>query len=457
MKINVKILLIGCSIVLALSMIFFSTFTKEEKKIETNEITGTVLKKENDSITIQDEQNIIYTFHSEKNDSKIGDEITLKYTGILRKNQETQENKVLQINATNNTTNQNKIPNAWLDNGIFSQYYTMAYNKLKTLSLDEKIGQLFLVRYSDTNAISDIQKYHLGGYIFFEKDFQNKTEQEVKDMISKLQNNSKIALLTAVDEEGGKVTRISNNSNLVKEKFKSSQELYQNGGFEAITKDTQNKSYILKNLGLNLNLAPVVDVSTNPSDYIYDRSFGKNTDLTSNYAKTVIAASKGTGVSYTLKHFPGYSANTDTHNNSSTDTRPYEEIAEKDIPPFESGIKAGAEATLVSHNIIKSIDQNNPASLSPTVHNLLRNDLGFTGIIMTDNLDMKAVSSIDDVAIKAILAGNDLIITSDYQNDIASIKNAIQNKQISESTINKLAFRILSWKYYKGLIYDNEK
>lgn len=457
MKPNLKFFLIGCTAIFILSIGIMCAFKKEEKKVETNEISGIVLKKEKDQITIQDDQNIIYTFHSEKNDSKVGDEIILTYTGILRKNQEMQENKILQINATEKKTNDSKIPTTWLDNGIFSQYYTMAYNKLRSLTLEEKIGQLFLARYAENSAISDIQKYHLGGILFFEKDFQNKTEQEVKDMINKLQNNSKIPLLTAVDEEGGKVVRISSNPNLVSEKFKSSQDLYQNGGFEAITKDTKNKSYILKNLGLNLNLAPVVDVSTNPSDYIYERSFGKNTDLTSKYAQTVISAGKGTGVSYTLKHFPGYSGNTDTHNGTSVDDRPYEEIADKDIPPFESGIKAGAEATLVSHNIIKSIDQNNPASLSATIHNLLRNDLGFTGIIMTDNLDMKAVSNIDDVAVKAILAGNDLIITTNYQNDIDLIKKAVNQNLISESTINKLAFRILSWKYYKGLIYDNEK
>ena len=111
-------------------------------------------------------------------------------------------------------------------------------------------------------------------------------------MIKEVQEVSKIPLLTAVDEEGGKVVRISSNKNLVEEPFKSSKELYKEGGFERIKEDTIEKSKVLNNLGLNVNLAPVVDVSTNASDYMYERALGENTELTATYAKTVISASK---------------------------------------------------------------------------------------------------------------------------------------------------------------------
>lgn len=275
-------------------------------------------------------------------------------------------------------------------------------------------------------------------------------------MIDELQDASKIPLLTAVDEEGGKVVRVSSNSNLAESPFKSSQELYAEGGFSLIKKDTITKSQLLNSLGLNLNLAPVVDVSTNSSDYMYERTLGQNTSLTSTYAKTVIEASKGTGVSYTLKHFPGYGSNSDTHTGTSIDTRTYDDIFNNDLPPFRAGIEAGAEAVLVSHNTVNSIDSSAPASLSASVHNILRNELGFTGIIMTDDLDMGAISAVDNPAMKAILAGNDLIISTDYETDIEAVKLALDNGILCEPMIDKLAFRILDWKYYKGLMFDGK-
>ena len=158
-----------------------------------------------------------------------------------------------------------------------------------------------------------------------------------------------------------------------------------------------------------------------------------------------------------MKHFPGYGNNADTHTGSATDTRSYDEIFASDLPPFEAGIKSGAEAVLVSHNIVTGIDGNNPASLSPSVHNLLRNQLDFTGIIITDDISMVATNTISDAAVKAILAGNDLIITSNYDKDIRDIKNAINNGTLAEATIEKAAMRVIAWKYYKGLLFENQK
>ena len=190
---------------------------------------------------------------------------------------------------------------------------------------------------------------------------------------------------------------------------------------------------------------------------MYNRSLGENTDITSKYADIVIKASKGTGVSYTLKHFPGYGNNEDTHTGTTIDDRTYDDILANDIPPFTSGIKAGAEAILVSHNTVTNIDANNPASLSKNIHDLLRNDLGFTGVIITDDLDMGAVANINDAVIKAILAGNDLIITTDYEASINAVKDAINNNTISSDSVDKMAFKVLAWKYYKGLIVENQK
>ena len=340
------------------------------------------------------------------------------------------------------------------NSGIFSKFSTLAENKVKSMSLDEKIGQLLLVQYPNSGAIDAVKKYKLGGFVFFEKDFKDKSENEVINMIKDVQEASSIPLLTAVDEEGGSVVRVSSNSNLVNQKFSSPRELYLDGGFELIEKDTKEKSKVLNNLGLNVNLAPVVDVSVNSSDYIYNRTLGENTTLTSTYAKTVISASKNSGVSYVMKHFPGYGNNLDTHDGEVIDNRTFSEIETNDLPPFEEGILAGGEAILVSHNTVVNIDSNNPASLSLSVNSLLRNNLNFTGVIITDDLSMGAVSSIDNVVVKALLAGNDLIMVSDYEKSFNEIKDALDSGELSEDIIDEANRRIISWKYYKGLMYD---
>ena len=200
-----------------------------------------------------------------------------------------------------------------------------------------------------------------------------------------------------------------------------------------------------------MNLAPVVDVSDS-SDYMYERTLKQNVELTEEFAKTVIEASKDSGVSYTLKHFPGYGHNSDTHKNSSNDTRTYDEIINKAVPPFKAGIEAGAEAILISHNIIECMDNENPASISKAVHELLRNDLNFKGIIITDDIAMSAVSNIENVYVKAVSSGNNLIITSDCQTAIKQIKDAIENGALTEEQIDDLVEKTITWKYYKGLI-----
>lgn len=338
------------------------------------------------------------------------------------------------------------------NNSLFGKYYKKSLRKLKNMSIDQKIGQLLLVRYPEEEQKDVLKKYQFGGYLFFAKDFRNKTKDEVISMINDLQSTSKIPILTAVDEEGGIVVRVSSNPNLRSERFLSSQKLYELGGFDKIKEDTIEKSNLLKELGLNLNLAPVVDVSTNKDDYMYERSIGQNSDITAEYAKTVISASKGSGVSYTLKHFPGYGNNIDTHTASSIDNRSLDDIEKNDLPPFKAGIEAKAEAILVSHNIVDSIDNKNPASISQKVHKLLRKNLNFSGIVITDDLEMGATKDIEDKSVKAILAGNDLLIVTDYLESINEIKNAINNKIITENDLDKKVLKILEWKYYKKLL-----
>ena len=361
------------------------------------------------------------------------------------------------INVMNNKPskkelNKEEMPKKYMDNGLFKNYYKKAYQKLKKMSQNEKISQILLVRYPEENQTEIIKKYQFGGYLFFAKDFKDKTKDDVIKMIADSNKVSKIPILTAVDEEGGIVVRVSRNKNLRSEAFSSPSELYKSGGFEKIKEDTIEKSNLLKSLGINLNLAPVVDVSTSPSDYMYKRSLQEDAKTTAKFSSIVIETSKESGVSYTLKHFPGYGNNIDTHNGSSIDTRTKEEIENNDILPFKSGIKNKAEAILFSHNIVTSMDKNNPASLSKTLHDYLRNDLNFSGVIITDDLDMGAVKNIENKNVLSLLAGNDLLISTDYEESIKEIRNAINNNTLDQETLDEHVLRVLAWKYYKKLL-----
>lgn len=442
------------SITLLVGLFMFFTLHNADD-VATNKLAATVLSVNDSTVMVQDKDNVIYTFEMEDTSTCTGNNVLLEYTGLLNKNMELQDVFVVNCNTVV-TNSDSSFPSEWQDEGIFQNYYTLAYNKMREMTLEEKIAQTMLVRYPDDNQVSILDKYQFGGYVFYEKDFADKTKSQVKEMMSDLQEVAEIPILTAVDEEGGKVVRVSSNPKLADSEFLSPSLLYLEGGLDLVRDDTLRKSTLLNSLGLNLNLAPVVDVTTDSNAYMYERTLQQDAEITSDYAKTVILASKSTGVSYTLKHFPGYGNNTDTHISSAIDTRSYNEILSNDILPFEAGISVGAEAVLVSHNTVSSIDSDNPASLSVSVHNLLRNRLDFTGIIIADALDMAAASS-DDVAVKAIMAGNDLIITTDYEDDITAIKKAIDNGTLSEATIEKLATRVIAWKYYKGLMFDNQK
>lgn len=351
---------------------------------------------------------------------------------------------------------------------IFGELYEKASRKIETLTIEEKIAQIFVVGNSSSTNYTELEKYQFGGYLFFEDFFKGKTEEQIKTAIQNYQVSSKIPLLIAVDEEGGKVIRVSSNKKLSETPFKSPSQIYNDGGFETIKQDTINKSNLLNKLGINLNFAPVVDVANDSKDYMYSRALQQDKDKTATFAKTVIEASKGLGVSYTLKHFPGYGNNADTHIGSSVDKRTYEEIYNNDLEPFRAGIEAGAECIMISHNVVTSIDDQNQASISPKIHELLRKELGFTGIIITDALNMGAIrdkNTIEEAITKAIIAGNDMIILSidknttdkdgskiTYERAINAVRNSINDGKINEDTINDTVTHILAWKYYKKML-----
>lgn len=327
--------------------------------------------------------------------------------------------------------------------------------RVEQMSIEEKVGQLFLARYPGETAIADSQTYHMGGWLLFGTDFENETAESLTNKIQQLQADKEIPLFIGADEEGGTVTRISRNPNLVASPFQSPQQIYQNSGWDGIANDTEQKAEILSSYGIQLGLFPVADVATDPNAFIYDRTIGLDAQGTSTFVETVVNSLKDTNVASTLKHFPGYGNNLDSHVEIVYDNRSIEELRQNDFLPFKAGIAAGVDSILVSHNIISSIDPNAPASISAPIHQALREELGFEGVVMTDDMDMAGLAdfiSQEEAGLAALKAGNDLVLSSSYANQIPTVITAVKNGEYSEDALDASVMRILKLKQRLGMM-----
>ena len=324
-------------------------------------------------------------------------------------------------------------------------------DRLATMTLEEKVGQLFWARVPSSHQIEDLRSYHLSGYILFGRDFEGRTIEDMKALTTGYQDAAKIPLLIGSDEEGGTVTRISS---ILETPFQSPMALYQQGGMEAVLSDTKQKAELLKSVGINAGLFPVADLARNQSAFIYDRTIGQDAQTTASYVQQVVEKLKKSKVGSTLKHFPGYGDNGDSHTAIIQDNRSLDELRKADFLPFQAGIDAGADSVLVSHNILSKIDTV-PSSISPKITDLLRKELHFKGVIMTDDLDMAGLAdfvSQEEAAFQVIVAGNDLILGSSYQTQIPYLLKKISSGELTEERINESVRRILIWKYDLGLL-----
>ena len=333
---------------------------------------------------------------------------------------------------------------------------------LDSMTLEEKVGQLFFVRCPADHAVEDLQTYHLGGYLLFGRDFKNGDSwlnwQQLTEKLLDYQAAAEIPLFIGSDEEGGSVTRVSRDPHLFSQPFSAPQTLYQNGGMDAVIQDVRNKSLALTQLGINVNLAPVCDVAEDPGSFLYDRTLGQDAQTTTDYVSRTVQTMNGCGLLSVLKHFPGYGDNADTHTGSAVDSRPMERFESVDFLPFQAGIDADAPFVLVSHNIVNCMDPDLPASLSSAVHKVLRDTCGFDGIAITDDLAMDAVKAYAKdgaVAVMALQAGNDMVITTDYRTQIPAVIEAVKSGTLEESVIDNACLRVLKCKdaymYIPGL------
>lgn len=328
---------------------------------------------------------------------------------------------------------------------------------LEEMSLEEKVGQMFIVRCPDEYAVKKVSEYHTGGYILFAKDFENETKASMKKTIESYQNEASIPLFIGVDEEGGTVNRVSCFKAFRDTPFYSPQVLYKKGGMALIKSDTTEKCNLLKSIGINMNFAPVSDISVHSKDFMYKRTFGKNANETAKYVETVVSEMNKNNVVSVLKHFPGYGNNKDTHTGIAYDKRSYDHFESSDFIPFLAGVDADSNVILVSHNIVESMDKEYPASLSKKVHDILREHLNYDGLIITDDLVMNGVKDFannEEVAVLAILAGNDLLCCTDFEEQIPAVIDAVKKNRIDEEIINRAVLKILDYKLKMGILKE---
>ena len=326
---------------------------------------------------------------------------------------------------------------------------------ISDMSLEQRVGQLFLARCSADTAVEDVQKYHLGGLVLFGDDFEGQTPDSMKQAIAAYQEAAEKPLLIAVDEEGGDVTRISRFPAFRDRRFCSLRKCYDRGGLEAVLTEEEEKCRLLSDLGINVNLGPVCDITTDADAFMYSRSLGQDSQTTADVAASIVNLMGAFRIGSVLKHFPGYGNNTDTHTGIAVDSRSLSELEAQDFIPFTAGIQAGCGAVMVGHIIAEAFDPELPASLSPAVHRYLREDLGFSGVIMTDDLVMQAITDqygAGEAAVMAVLAGNDLLCSTEYAVQYEAVLQAVLDGRIDIDVLNRAVRNVLEWKISLGLL-----
>lgn len=427
-------------------------------------LSGSVEEASMNTLDVKTEDGKVYCFSTEsvvmdteENGILVGDPVEVSYEGTLDESKDVQDVRIVSLRIRDRDFVIDEIGET---GGVVEEEQTPEPTSrtdeiLYGMTLEEKVGQMFIARCPEANGAALVSQYQPGGYILFERDFAGKTKDAVIADINSYQSSAKVGMFIGVDEEGGIVNRISTNPNLRGAPFWSPQALYAEGGFDFIESDTEEKCDLLKSLGVNLNFAPVADVSENPNDFMYSRSFGRNAQETSQYVSLVVSTMKANNLGSVLKHFPGYGNNADTHTGMAYDSRSMESFRSSDFLPFKAGIEAGASMVLVSHNVVGCMDGNYPASLSKPVHDILRNELGFNGVIVTDDLVMNGIRDFTgdkEAVVLAVEAGNDLLCSTDFKTQIPAVIDAVRSGEISEERIDVSVRRILDLKLALGII-----
>jgi len=298
-----------------------------------------------------------------------------------------------------------------------------------------------------------IKSYHVGGVILYGKNVED--SRQLLSLINSLKDNNysnKVPLFISVDEEGGSVSR---NPNEVK-KLPAARSIGMTEDNALAFESGKLLGQTVKAFGYNMNFAPVLDIDSNPlNPVIGDRSFGQTVDIVSSMGIEVIAGMKSQGVIPVIKHFPGHGDTAvDSHIGLPVINHNLERLSSFEILPFKDAIDNGADVVMVAHILLNKIDTEYPASMSTMViRDILRDNLGFDGVVITDDMTMGAITKnykIGDAALKSLVAGVDILLVGHNYNSqlevINAIKHGVDSGIISINRIDKSVYRILKLK-----------
>jgi len=340
---------------------------------------------------------------------------------------------------------------------------TRSAARVKQMTLDEKIGQLFQIRIDgptlDESERQIILQNKVGGVVYFQYNGNLNEPTQAAHLSNDLQacvlgpGGTGIPLLLSLDQEGGRVTRITGGAdfpgNMALGASRSTDMAYLTGSVIGTE---------IKAIGACLDLAPVLDVNNNPANPVIGvRSFGENPDLVADLGIAYMEGLHSAGAMATGKHFPGHGDTaTDSHTGLPIVTYDFDTLDSIHGEPFRRLVNSGLDAVMTAHIVVTCLDPDHPATLSPAViEGYLRSNIGFDGVCMTDSLGMSAIVSnysVEEAAVMAIQAGVDLLsLPPDLTRAINAIKTAVQNGTISMSRIDQAVTRILRLKYRAGL------
>jgi len=352
--------------------------------------------------------------------------------------------------------------------GIVNLFYLIKDNNLKN-----KIGQMVIIGFRGTEATDDsyianvIKDLKIGGVILFDYDVPSKSyprniinPEQTEKLISDLKTYTRTPLFISVDAEGGKVNRLKQKYGFIP--VVSPKEMGRGISTSTTANEAEKLSLELKNLGFNMNFAPVVDVDINPTNPVIGglgRSFSADPENVFEQAKTFIKKQKENGIISVAKHFPGHgSSDSDSHLGLVDITKTYKN---EELIPYQELQKEGIlDAVMTAHIVNTNIDKNYPATLSPNfLQNILREKIGFKGVVVSDDMQMNAIASnygFEEAIIKAINAGCDILIISNNSTSVYDdqlpyktiniIYKAVREGKISMGKINGSYDRIMNLK-----------
>ena len=334
---------------------------------------------------------------------------------------------------------------------------------IEVMPLEDKVAGLFIIVPEDITGVDTVlragdgtkealDRYPVGGIIYFQKNIES--EEQIKEMLNNTQSYSKYPLFLAVDEEGGSVARVASAG--IGPKVDSAQVIGGTGDAANAYAAGVTVGTSLSGLGFNLDFAPVADVASVEDSIMAGRSYGSDAQTVSPFVVSMMQGLEEQNVTACLKHFPGNGATTqDAHTGQAVSERTAEEFRAQEFTVFQAGIDAGANMIMVSHMVAPGLtgsDDRVPCSLSgKVVTDTLRGELGYDGVIITDALNMGAITeyySSEDAAIYALKAGCDmLLMPEDFEEAYNGVLQAVRDGVISEERINDSLRRIYRIKW----------